>query len=198
MRDNTPNNIFTAFEILVEEIEVEIELVNKSGAKAFEAGDYARIQEVLTRAGQLTSFRDKVFLLRKEWDTLAPAESSEDDDSLRSERRNLGRIQRGTRTREESFYEPILTVLESLGGSGKVSIVLEQVEQLMKGTLKDVDYEPLASDPDMPRWRNTGQWARNSMVKEGLLKSDSPRGTWEISDYGRRSLVSNTLNAASS
>jgi hypothetical protein len=41
MKEITPNNIFTAFEILVEEIEVEIELVNKSGARAFEAGDYA-------------------------------------------------------------------------------------------------------------------------------------------------------------
>jgi restriction system protein len=119
---------------------------------------------------------------------LAPTDSPEDDDSLKSERCNLGRIQRGTRTREESFYQPILKVLESFGGSGKVSGVLEKVEQLMKGTLKDVDYVPLTSDPDMPRWRNTGQWARYSMVKEGLLKSNSPRGTWEISDQGRRAI----------
>jgi len=58
----------------------------------------------------------------------------------------------------------------------------------MKGTLKDVDYDPLASDPEMPRWRNTAQWARNSMVKTGLLKADSRRGVWEISDDGRRVL----------
>lgn len=192
MTEFTPNNIFAAFEILVEEIEVEIELVNKTGAKAFEAGDYARIQEVLTRAGQLTSFRDQVFTLRKEWDTLAPTDNSEDDDSIKRERRDLGRVQRGLRTREETFYQPILKVLEGFGGSGKVSNVLEKVEQMMKGTLKDVDYEPLASDPDLPRWRNTAQWARNSMVKEGLLKNDSPRGTWEMSDEGRRAIVPTT------
>ena len=32
----------------------------------------------------------------------------------------------------------------------------------------------------MPRRRNTAQRARNSMVKEGLLKADSSRGVWEV------------------
>ncbi len=47
------------------------------------------------------------------------------------------------------------------------------------------DYDPLASGPDKPRWHNGAQWARNSMIHEGLLKGDSPRGVWEISDKGR-------------
>jgi hypothetical protein len=55
----------------------------------------------------------------------------------------------------------------------------------MRGVLKEVDYDPLASDPDLPRWRNAAQWARSMMVKEGLLKADSPRGVWEIADKGR-------------
>jgi len=54
----------------------------------------------------------------------------------------------------------------------------------MEGVLKDVDYQPLASNPDNLRWRNAAQWARNNMVKEGLLKGDSPRGLWEISERG--------------
>lgn len=68
--------------------------------------------------------------------------------------------------------------------------VLAQVEQMMKGILKDVDHEPLASAPDMPRWRNAAQWARQAMVEEGLLKADSPRGFWEISESGRKRLES--------
>jgi restriction system protein len=43
--------------------------------------------------------------------------------------------------------------------------------------------------PDNPRWRNAAQWARNSMVNEGLLKKDSPRGVWEISDKGKQYLT---------
>jgi len=50
----------------------------------------------------------------------------------------------------------------------------------MQGVLKDVDHQPLASDPDLPRWRNTAQWARAAMVREGLIKGDSRRGIWEI------------------
>lgn len=58
----------------------------------------------------------------------------------------------------------------------------------MKEILRDVDFEPLASDPHNPRWRNAAQWARNSMVNEGLLKSGSPRGVWEITEKGREYL----------
>jgi hypothetical protein len=75
-----------------------------------------------------------------------------------------------------------------MGGSGKVAEVLDRVGKKMKGVLKKPDYEPLASGPDNPRWRNAAQWARNSMVNEGLLKKDSPRGIWEISDKGRSHL----------
>lgn len=96
---------------------------------------------------------------------------------------------RGLRTREEAYFAPILTTLSESGGRAKMSDVLPSVEKKMKSLLKKVDYEPLASDQEMPRWRNTEQWARNSIVKEGLLKADSPRGIWEISESGRQWLT---------
>jgi hypothetical protein len=83
---------------------------------------------------------------------------------------------------------PILRVLAEMGGAGKVADVLERLGKAMKPILKEVDYDPLASSPDNPRWRNAAQWARNSMVHEGLLKADSPRGVWEIADKGRAML----------
>lgn len=69
-----------------------------------------------------------------------------------------------------------------------MSQVMEKVRQCMSDILLKVDYQPLASSPEMPRWRNTAQWARNSMVKEGLLRNDSPRGIWEISEQGLETL----------
>jgi restriction system protein len=75
-----------------------------------------------------------------------------------------------------------------MGGSGKVRAVVERVGQIMKGALSRVDYEPLNSDPDTLRWENAVKWARNEMVKDGLLKDDSPRGTWELAEAGRRAL----------
>jgi restriction endonuclease Mrr len=54
----------------------------------------------------------------------------------------------------------------------------------MKDILKEYDYKPLPSTPKEERWKNTTRWARNIMVKKGLLK-DFPRGIWEITERGR-------------
>lgn len=188
MIENNPTNVSSAFEMLLEEVEAEIDFVNNVGSKAFEGRVYERAKEALERAGVLTSFRDRIAALRKEWEDLAAAAEREEDEETRAARRNLGKLRKGLRTPEAAYYHPILMVLERMGGSGKVADVLEKVKQIMKPVLKDVDYEPLASGPDNPRWRNTAQWARNSMIKEGLLKADSPRGVWEIADKGRAML----------
>ncbi|GJQ27932.1 MAG: hypothetical protein HBSAPP02_29640 [Phycisphaerae bacterium] len=190
MIENNPSNVSSAFEILLEEVEAEIDFVNGAGSRAFEKRDYDRAREALERAGVLTAFRDRVAALRREWDELAAAAERDEDEETRSARRNLGKLRRGVRTPEAAYYRPILTVLARMGGSGKVADVLEQVREMMKPVLKDVDYQPLASGPDNPRWRNAAQWARNSMIKEGLLKADSPRGVWEITDKGRALLES--------
>ena len=188
MIENDPSNVFSAFEMLLEEIEAEIDFVNTVGAKAFEKRDYEKAKEALERAGMLNAFRDKIAGLRREWQELAAVAESQEDEETKAQRRDLGRLRKGLRTPEAAYCRPILQVLEEMGGSGETAEVLDRVGQKMKGILKDVDYDPLASSPDNPRWRNAAQWARNSMVKDGLLKEDSPRGVWEISDRGRELL----------
>jgi hypothetical protein len=188
MIENNPTSVVAAFDMLLEEIEAEIDFVNGVGARAFEARDYDKAKEALERAAQVTGFRDKADALRREWENLFAREEEEEDSEAHAQRRNLGRLRRGLRTREETYYRPILEALQALGGSAQMSQVLDRVLQAMRGVLKDVDYEPLASDPDRPRWKNAAQWARNSMVKEGLMRSNSPHGVWEISDAGRRFL----------
>ncbi len=42
------------------------------------------------------------------------------------------------------------------------------------------------------RWRNTAQWARNTLREEGLIRDDTPRGIWAISDAGRKWLEAQT------
>ncbi|GMV97355.1 MAG: hypothetical protein HRF43_01250 [Phycisphaerae bacterium] len=188
MFENNPSDVSSAFEILLEEVEAEIDFVNGVGAKAFEGRDYDRAKEALERSGTLTAFRDKVAGLRREWEELAAVAEREEDEETRAQRRNLGKLRKGVRTPESAYYRPILQALEQMGGRGRVADVLERVGQIMKPVLKKVDYDPLASSPDNPRWRNAAQWARNNMIRDGLLKSDSPRGTWEITDRGRTML----------
>jgi hypothetical protein len=98
------------------------------------------------------------------------------------------RLAKGLRTPETAFILPILRALEELGGAATMQAVLEKVGAAMKGQLKDVDFQPLKSDPGRPRWNNTAQWARNTMVETGLLKKNSPRGIWEITAAGRERL----------
>lgn len=192
MIENNPTNVEAAFEMLLEEIEAEIDFINGVGSKAFEKRDYDRAKEALEHAGKLTGFRDKAVGLKRDWDGFAVMEVDEEDrKTAQTQRQNLGRLKRGIRTREEAYYVSILQVLSDMGGSGKVAEVLDRVGKKMKGVLKKPDYESLASGTDSLRWRNTAQWARNSMVNEGLLKKDSPRGIWEISDKGRQYLQQN-------
>jgi len=197
MIENNPQDVSSAFEILLEEVEAEIDFVNNVGSKGFEARDYERAKEALERAGVLTAFRDKLAALRAEWDAMAAAAESQEDEETKAERRNLGRLRKGLRTPEAEYRVPILQVLAEMGGSAKAADVLEHVGQIMKPALKKVDFEPLASGPDNPRWRNAAQWARNSMVKEGFLKSDSPRGVWEITEAGKQ-LLEQRLDAVKS
>jgi restriction system protein len=184
MIEKTPTNVLAAFEILLEELETEIELINKDGSKAFANRDYDRARQALARADQATVFREQLSALRVEWEKLAPPPGGEEDELSMTDRHDHSRLHRGLRTRETAYFKPILQVLQQLGGTAKTNEVLSRVQKVMKGTLQEVDYEPLASDPEVPRWWNTAQWAHHSMVQAGLLKGDSPRGTWEITEAG--------------
>lgn len=115
----------------------------------------------------------------------APEEHGQDDEESIS-RRDLGRLPKGMRTPNREYEEPILHALVELGGKGRMSDVLASVEKRMKPDLNDIDFQPLLSDPDSVRWRNTAQWTRFTLVQHGDLKPDSPRGVWEITQKGRQ------------
>ena len=188
---NTDNeghpDVIPAFEMLLEEIEGEVARVNREGGQAFEAGQHERAAELLRLAGALTAIRAEVAALRDRWASALPAPEPVHEGE-RSDRRNLGRLGKGMRTREEAYRIPILRALDEMGGSAPMGEVLDAVGKAMARILKPVDLEPLPSDPSSVRWRNAAQWARNAMVKEGLLKDGSPRGVWEISESSRREL----------
>lgn len=184
MAETSRSDVSTAFAMLLGEIQAEVDATNAEGARAFGAGDYAAVDAARRQAGALGAFRDKVVALSREWAAMADAGSA-------AGRRNLGRLHRGQRTPEGAYRIPILRVLVGMGGRGRTQEVLERVFALMQPSLRDVDLRPLSSDPEMPRWRNAARWSRNEMRKEGLLRADSPRGTWEISEAGREYLRQN-------
>lgn len=185
------SNIVAAFEMLLEEIEAEInkwEIVNQ---RAWENRDFIKARKAIEQAEAITTFREKVVNLQSEWIKLMPKDEVLEHGEDAISHTNKGRLKAGMRTPERAFYIPILKTLIKFGGQGTVNEVLDMVEKEMREQLKDIDYEHLPSSPEMIRWRNTAQWARASMVKEGLLKDNSPRGVWEISEFGEKYLKDN-------
>ncbi len=185
------NEVAIAFDILLEEIENAIAALNQQGAEAFQSGKYDVARDLMEKGSQMAAFRSKVNDLQKEWinifATVTPPK-------VRKRSRKVAeRLKRGLRTPEDAFRVPILQSLIESGGSAAMADVLDKVGAIMRSKLNAYDRSSLPSDPTQTRWRNTAQWARNAMVREGLMSSDSPRGIWEITEAGRQWLVaSNT------
>ncbi len=112
-------------------------------------------------------------------DDAQPPPPAQDDEP--GERKT--KLKRGLRTPETTFYVPILQALNELGGTARTVDVVKRVGEFMADVLSPDDRRPLPST-GLPRWENTTQFARYSMVRSGLLKPDSARGTWAISANG--------------
>ena len=82
-----------------------------------------------------------------------------------------------------AFRPYILKALVELGGRAREAEVLACVEEMVKPNLSPIDLEWLPVGNDY-RWRKKARWERFNMKREGLLRSDSSRGIWELSERG--------------
>ena len=89
----------------------------------------------------------------------------------------------------QRYCLPILEVLEIHGGALPTNDVLTQVYQLMEDELRSID-KSRRSDGQF-YWENRTHDMRRELVSKGLMKDDSPRGIWEISNEGREYLHTN-------
>ena len=85
----------------------------------------------------------------------------------------------------QSFYRPlILKALAEMGGRGRAKEVLERVFEMGEPYMNSEDRDPLKSNA--LRWHKNVNWERYSIVRDGLLRRDSPRGIWELTEVGWR------------
>jgi restriction system protein len=115
-------------------------------------------------------------------DVLLPSNGSRPDAGPKPARANVDVKDRFTPV--EDFWVPILQTIVELGGSGRYEHVIDMVGKKMENVLTPADKEKLRSGIYV-RWRNRVAWQRFNMVKEGLLRKDSPRGVWEVTPQGR-------------
>lgn len=180
-------NVSDAFDLLKQAMQDEIAFLNEEGARAFKKSDYNGVQEAREQVAHIVTLQEKVEQLSNEWKNLARERVSIEkripSQNTQTKRQNFGRAQRGESTPEHDYYIPILKTLNQMGGSGEPEDILEEVEQMMIQRLRKADYEKNTSGSI--RWHKRANWARKSMVDKGLLKANSPRGVWEISEAGR-------------
>jgi len=190
------DDVSTALGLLRDSLAEEELRIRNEGAKAMQSGEYDTATSVIEFAKRLLTFQKKVEGLVSEWDEL---EDLRDTASPAVQeivsKRFFGKKKKGEITPHTDFFPFILEVLVEIGGSGKTKIVLDRVGDKMKDVLKPLDYEFLKSDGKSIRWRNSAQWARNTMVNEdGRMVKNGKNGVWEISDKGRKWLKKQTEN----
>jgi hypothetical protein len=107
------------------------------------------------------------------------------DDSLQQRRSPAAvRAKPGELLDRREYDRPILQVLARRGGSANGSEVIDAVGEIVADKLTARDKERIESG--VVRWRNRAAWRRFNLVKLGLLKDQSPRGMWELTDQGWR------------
>lgn len=88
----------------------------------------------------------------------------------------------GDRSSQRKFREPLLRAIYEMGGSARTGDLYPVVEKLIAAVPLSGDMNNLFSGDK--KWRNSIRRERLELVKEGCLRDDSPRGTWELSEKG--------------
>ena len=83
---------------------------------------------------------------------------------------------------QKEFRQPLLELLYELGGAAQVADLQPLLKEKMTSALLPGDLKPVSTGDE--RWWNATCWERSNLVKEGYLRNDSPRGTWELSEKG--------------
>jgi len=143
---------------------------------------------VLRRLLELEEERSSAISPDEERSQNRTKDSSRKSPQPRARKKKRTRAPSGTLLRQEEYEVPLLETLEELGGGAAAGEVIEKLGQRLNGKLKPSDYASL--DSGAVRWHNRAQFVRYELVQRGDMKSDSPRGVWEISDQGRRRLTS--------
>jgi hypothetical protein len=88
---------------------------------------------------------------------------------------------RSPKTNKDVLRKYIIQALKNLGGRARVSDVIEEMGHQLEGKLLPGDMEWRDSTREYA-WQNNAKWERYKMTQDGTLRSDSPRGYWELGE----------------
>jgi prefoldin subunit 5 len=82
------------------------------------------------------------------------------------------------RTDKQVLREFLLKSLKAHGGRASIHDALKWMQEHLQSRFLPGDLEIRSSGEVV--WENNTCWERYSLVQEGILKNDSPRGVWEL------------------
>ena len=187
------DDVAAAFAMLLDELEAALQEVNRAGARAFGAGDYAEVERLRQRGEEIGALMSRSQTMADEWALAGGGDGlgrriSEGDGAAEP-------VPPGRKTPSSAYRVAILRALTEQGGAARTRVVLDRVFEEMSPVFTADDLALLPSGREA-RWRNTAQWERLNMVKAGLLATKSPTGTWEITDQGRAYLAEHGADGA--
>ena len=177
--------VVPAFDMLLEELERIIPDLNDQAKALMDQKKYDQAQDFITKAKSVVVFQGKVQALREEWVRMQVPPRRLDE--VRQPK-PVYIAEKGERTPQGDFQLPILHVLEELGSRANIRKIYTELEKKMGDQFTEKDLEGTSSNENDICWKNNARWARQILVNEGLLASNSPRGIWEITPAGREVL----------
>ena len=213
---NSSHNVLAAFDTLIEKLEGTLQSIHQAGANALETGDYERTHTTIEQARHVLLVHEQIAALKQEWKDFEKVLSTDANSEQPTPQgvsvqrlaaqpnvvvrkaapqpvgqRVAGKMRKELHIPSPAFYRPILQALSDLGGSAKRKDVLGALEQSLRDVLKPIDEQSPSSEAGQVQWQISAQSAHSRMMKEGLLRTKSPFGIWEITDKGRAWLVEN-------
>ena len=80
------------------------------------------------------------------------------------------------------FYWLIISTLQNRGGSAKKKVVIDEI--IANNNFSEEVLNAKTTDGRIGKIDNMISWSRNDLRVGGYLKSDSPRGLWELTEKG--------------
>lgn len=87
------------------------------------------------------------------------------------------------KTPQEILRQFLIAALQEFGGAAHCNEVKDRIREMMAGQFLPGDL--LKRSKGEIVWENNVHWERSVLTKEGILKTNSPRGVWELSEKHR-------------
>lgn len=172
-----------ALQALDDAVRSSLEGAKTQGAKAFEAGQFEVAKRAADEGKTIEAFVEEVARIKRRWENL---QNVSQDSNLSIEKPvHQGSNHRSNEpTNPEALIQPILGILEDMGGTAQRDDVIERLEQALLEEQRSSQSEG-AKMGLPPGWEEIIITAQKIMAKRGLLNARPQRGIWQITPQGR-------------